>query len=89
MFNEFESFVDTLNPDCVVCTRISDNVLDEEDWGIDGLTIRDGVVTEQLHLTKGAYTMEDMVGWTTQQLMEWTQYDPTGNYPEQYYEISK
>ncbi len=89
MFNEFESFVDNLKPDCVLTVRISDNVLEPEDWPIDGLTLVDGVVVGQLHLIKGAYRLPNMEGWTTQQLMEWTQYDPVGSHPEQYYEISK
>ncbi|KKL47509.1 hypothetical protein LCGC14_2334780, partial [marine sediment metagenome] len=89
MFNSFESFVDNLNSDCVVNVRISDNQLDEEDWAVDGLTISNGVVIKQLHLTKGVYTLPDMVGWTTDELIWWTQYDATGRPEEQYHEISK
>jgi hypothetical protein len=84
----FNSFVSDLKSNGLVCMRISDDVLDEENWGIDGLTIEDGVVVRQLHLSKGAYTMPDVVGWTTKQLMEWTQYDATGSHPEQYHELS-
>ncbi len=89
MYALFESFVDNLSSDCLLCVRISDNQLDEENWAVDGLTISNGVVIKQLHLTKGVYTLPDMVSWTTDELIWWTQYDATGRPEEQYHEISK
>jgi hypothetical protein len=72
----------------VVQVRISDDVLDEEDWGVDELTIKNGVVVSQKKLSNGVYTIPDMVGWTTDKLIEWTQHcNAIGSHPEQYYEI--
>ncbi len=85
----YNTFIENLESDCLLCMRISDNELDEENWGVDGLTIKGGVVVKQLFLLKGVHTLPNMVGWTTDQLIEWTQYNGTGTHPEQYHEISK
>lgn len=82
-FNPFVSSVD----DGIVQVRIADNMMDEKDWGIDELVIKDGEVISQRHLTKGLYTMPDMVGWTVEELIQWTHYDSTGKPVENYHEI--
>ncbi len=88
MFNDFNPFVFTLEDNCTVAIRITDDVLEPEDWGIDELVIADGIVISQKKLSNGIYTMSDMVGWTTDKLMEWSQYDSTGRHPGQFNEIS-
>lgn len=85
----FEPFVESLELDCTVQVRISDNVLDEGDWSMDELIIRGGVVTGQRNILKRCYRIPTMVGWTIRELIEWTQYNSVGRHPEQYNEISK
>ena len=70
-----------------VLVKISDNVLESKEWGQDALVLRYGVVTRQMTLTKGTYSIPNMVGWTREQLTEWLEYDGTGNHPEEYHEI--
>jgi hypothetical protein len=84
---EFKSFIDDLPATCVFDVRISDNVLEESDWGIDQVYIQDGVVMFQDTIFKGVYTIPNMIGWTSKQLMEWSRHDSTGSHPETYYEI--
>ncbi|MBW2647846.1 MAG: hypothetical protein JRE23_17085 [Deltaproteobacteria bacterium] len=71
-----------------VGVRITDDVLEEEDWGIDYLIIRGGVVVRQLRCTEGSYRTPNMIGWTREQLAEWSQYDDTGQHPENYHEVT-
>jgi len=66
---------------------VTDNVLEDGDWGTDCLMVRDGKVVKQITLTKGCYTIPNMVGWTREQLVEWSQYDATGRHPENYHEV--
>jgi len=89
MFNEFESFIESLGGNTAVCIRITDNVMEPEDWGVDGLIIYNEMVVKQLKLTKGIYSMPNMRGWTTAQVVEWTHHDMTGRHPETYHEVSK
>lgn len=83
----FKSFVKELPTTGMVDVRISDNVLEEEDWGIDQLYIDAGVVKSQDHIDVGVYEIPDMIGWTTEQLIEWSAYQDVGSHPENYYEI--
>jgi hypothetical protein len=72
------------------CLSVSvrDNVLDEEDYPIDCLILRDGVVTKQESIHKGVYRIPSMMGWTREQIVEWSEYDDTGRHPENYHEVS-
>jgi hypothetical protein len=69
--------------------RISDNVLDEKDWGVVLLVLHDGVVVEQRSVSQGVYAPESFVLMTVAQLAEWTCYDATGTHPEQYHELAE
>jgi len=86
---EFESFVESINRNCVVEVRISDNVLEDEDWGIDELVIEDGVVVSQVRIKNGVYSSTGMVGWTCEQLYEWSQFENMFSHPEEFHEIRK
>lgn len=70
-----------------ILARISDNVLDDDDWGVYKLTLEEGVVEEQSTINKGAYASEYFLGMSVEQLSEWSNYDPTGQHPENYYEL--
>lgn len=83
----FTPFIKSLGINCTTRVRISDNVLEEEDWSVDEIVLRNNVVISQSPLCKGAYTIPNMMGWTVSKLIEWTQYDSTGSHPENYYEI--
>ena len=84
---EFKSCVKELPTTCMIDARITDNVLEKEDWGIDQLYVENGIIRLQDNIIKGVYSMPDMLGWTSKQLMEWSHHDNTGSHPEQYHEI--
>lgn len=69
--------------------RVSDNVLDDEDWGIVKLVIADGEVVEKEYVQHGCYENDIYIGMTVEQLVEWTRYDATGTHPEQYHELAE
>ncbi len=88
MYN-FEPFVEHIAKDSRVHVRVSDNAMDDEElWGVSQLAIIDGVVVGQCTISRGMYSIDDMIGWTIKQLVEWSSYDATGSHPEQYHEIS-
>jgi len=84
---EFQPFVKELPDNCIVNVRISDNVLDDEDWAIHELIIQNGVVIRQHESMYGVYDIQNKVGWTAKQLCAWSHYDGTSNHPEEYHEI--
>ena len=84
---EFESFLKSLPADCIVDIRIADDVLEEEDWGIDQLIITHGIVRYQIHCAKGVYTMPDMVGWNVGDVVTWSQYDDCNSHPSNSYQV--
>jgi len=84
---KYDTFVEDLPYDCEVFIRISDNVLEKEDWPVNLLIIRDGLVVKEEEICPGAYRFEYMEGWTTHELCLWSQYDSTGSHPENYHEI--
>ena len=84
----WQSFIKELLKDCMVRIRIVDDVLDEEDWGVEELTIRDEVVTAQKTISKGAYRMPNMVGWESTDVIEWAHHEsPFGCHPQQWNEV--
>lgn len=87
-FKEFESFVEGIQSNCVVRVRIADNMLEAEDWGVAELIIEDDLVVSQRQIQEGVYQIPEMVGWNTQQLSEWSQWDDTGHPVENYHEIA-
>ncbi len=69
--------------------RCSDNVLERKDWTMARLEFgSDGCVVDVDILNQGVYSVHDMVGWGFPRLAKWQDYDPTGNHPEQYCEVS-
>jgi hypothetical protein len=74
----------------VLFVRISDNVLDKDDWPVRQLFITDGKVTRILEHRSGAYGLDraPTVGWTLEQIEKWAAYDPTGQHPEVYHDVS-
>jgi hypothetical protein len=87
-FKDFETFVKDIPNNCVVRVRIADNVLDDEDWDISELIINDGLVVSQRLVHPGVYGIEDMVGWSVDELSAWSSYDGTGHMPENFQEVS-
>ena len=83
----FKSFVKELPTTGMVDVRISDNVLEEKDWGIDQLYIDAGVVKSQDHIDVGVYEIPDMIGWTTEQLVEWSAFQNVVSRHEYYHGI--
>ncbi len=73
--------------DGIILAKVSDNVLEDTDWGVYELLLKDGVVVEQSVINKGVYVAEEFVGMGTPQLSLWSHYDPTGHHPEMYYEL--
>ncbi len=76
--------------DLVYRIRISDNVLDEEDWPIREILIRDGVIVNVLDVHHGVYSWGETtptIGWDLERLCEWLDFDPTGSHPENWHEI--
>lgn len=87
-FKEFETFVKDIPNNCVVRVRIADNVLDDEDWPVAELVINDGLVVSQRVVHPGAYRIDDMVGWSVDELSAWSSYDGTGHMPENFQEVA-
>jgi hypothetical protein len=73
--------------DGIFAARISDNVLETEDWSVDVIHIEGGVVVAQYNVYNKTYTLPDMVKWTTKELYEWVNHDDTGSFPENSHEI--
>ena len=68
--------------------RCSDNVLHSDMWTAACLTFVDGYITRIKVTHQGVYSLDDMVGWGLSDLTEWQNFDPTGEHPENYYEVS-
>ncbi len=84
----FESLIKRLRSCCTLQVRITDDQLDDEDWGIEEIKIDNDVVVSQKTVSKGAYRMPHMVGWTSEQVIEWTNYEnPFGAHPQQFNEV--
>jgi hypothetical protein len=73
----------------IIYVRIADSVLEDADWGVAQLTLEAGVVTGYRVVKRGVYELPDMMGWTAEQLTEWSAHDPTGHHPEEYHEVSQ
>jgi len=83
----FKSCVKELPRTGMVDVRISDNVLEEEDWGVDQLYIGSGIVMSQDHISIGVYEIPDMIGWTTERLMEWSTFQNVVSRHEYHHKI--
>lgn len=73
----------------IVHLRISDNVLEEDDWPVVEATLTDGRITELKEIKSGVYSwgVAPTIGWLIKPLLTWLRYDPTGSHPETYHEI--
>jgi hypothetical protein len=90
MKREWESFVTQkeLNEVAVIAARISDNVLDEEDWPVHVLRFReDGVCIRQTVENEGAYIMHNFVDQNLHKLVEWSNYDLASSSEELSHEL--
>ena len=73
-------------PTATILARISDNVLDDEDWPLRKLTINQtGTVLaiEDIFVPENS-KMDGMpeVGWSIEDLQRWASHDSTGEHPE-------
>ena len=66
--------------------RVSDNVLDDEDYSIDLIGFRTGVVIWQHNIKDGVYRLPNMVGWDTIEFTKWVKEKWSGSFPENYNE---
>jgi hypothetical protein len=71
--------------------RLSDSVLDDEDFPISAIYIRHSCngefITDMQAVRPGAYSLPPMINWDLPRLFEWLKYDSTGTHPEEYHEI--
>lgn len=74
---KFQSFIhpDRLPTNGIVYTRVTDDVLDPEDWGVWELTLCDNEVVGVKEVKEGAYRMPDFVGMCREDLAVWSCYD--------------
>jgi hypothetical protein len=77
----------TLPTDGTLKVRISDNILDKEDWPVIELTFSNGKIVSEKTLNKGAYAFESFIGWDRVDLLGWLAMDSTGQHPETYHSI--
>lgn len=73
--------------------RISDNVLDQEDWTIGkiffcGAGENGGTVIQCREVHKGIYALPDCVGWRLWDVWKWQRQNITGSHPENYYMVA-
>jgi hypothetical protein len=86
MFNSFVPWT-KIPENGNILARISDNVLDDTDWGVYKLSLKNGVVKKQRTINQGAYAEIKFVGMSIEQLSSWSRYDSTGEHPETYHEL--
>jgi len=77
----------TLPANGTLKVRISDNVLDKEDWPVIELTLFGGFIVEEKVLNKGIYAFDSFIGWDRVDLLSWLTVDYTGQHPEMSHEI--
>jgi hypothetical protein len=86
---KFNQWVKELPDNCTVRIRIADNVLDDDDYRVDELTIRSGVVISQRTVHPGIYQIPNKIGFTTRQLCAWSHYESAEHYhPMEFHEIA-
>ena len=86
MFQTFVPF-DKIPENGNILARVSDNVLDDIDWGVYKLSLKNGVVRKQRTINQGAYAETKFVGMSIEQLSLWSYHDSTGQHPENYHEL--
>jgi hypothetical protein len=69
---------------------INDDVLDPDCWPVHSICVVGGYVRNQIALySSQVYDVPDMMGWTTQQIAEWTQIEPGNSHPQVGHEIMR
>jgi sporulation protein YlmC with PRC-barrel domain len=89
--DHFQSFIDvtTMPVNGEIYARISDNVLDDEDYNVSKLTIHNSMVIAVQTVHGGCYPLgSDLIGMTTLQLAKWSEMDYTGSHPENFHELA-
>lgn len=67
--------------------KISDNVLDDKDHSIVEITMKDDVCVQLTVIQDGVYVTDHYLGERREYLQDLVDYDPTGQHPEQYYDM--
>lgn len=85
---EWNTYIEELGTlaNALLAVRISDNVLDDEDWRVDVIKFSKGKVVSQTTVYDGAYDVPNMVGWSLIDFKDWSSEDWTGSHPEIYNE---
>lgn len=73
----------------ILYARISDNVLDPEDWPVRKLVVGKDRIIAHIDLHAGVHDFSTMPasGWTLEQLLAWAARDNTGTHPEVCYDL--
>lgn len=76
----------------ILYARISDNVLDPEDWPVRRLIIEGERIVDHTELPMKGLPMRDFTGgpeagWTLDQLLAWSGTDFTGTHPEESHDL--
>lgn len=69
----------------VIYARVSNSVLDPEEWPVYRLTIRDGVVIS----VSGRGGPPDLSDASIEEVAQGSRFDSTGYHPEVYHELSR
>lgn len=77
----FSSFVSEPLFDGTYLVRVSDDVLDHEDWPVHVINIKQGIVVDQRIVQDGVYSIPAMIAWPEAKIQVWTQEDNTGSHP--------
>ena len=65
---------DLKNTDFNALVTVTDDVLDDENWPVHTIIVKDGVVVKQVPVyvnNNVVYELPSMVGWTTLELKQW------------------
>lgn len=72
---------------CKCMVRISDNMLDYDDYPISIITLKHGVVTKQRDIIRETYSIPNMLKWEKLDLLRWAKEDEPGRAVETYYDL--
>ena len=69
--------------------RLSDNVLDTDHFPVRRIEFSEGYIVSAEDIHKGVYSTNGFpdVGWHVNDLLDWLDFDSTGQHPEEYHEI--
>ena len=70
--------------------RTSDNVLEEEDYGVAKLELEKGIIISFEILKEGVHDLDHLRSRLNNKrdILKWAHFDSTGDHPEMYNEIS-